>query len=169
MWWCKICHSHPHLADKTGVFQTGSNNSFIHSIIHYLLNEKSKGHMNKAWATAKKTSWLSKAEKSSCPLAYNGEEKTRFSVFLPTCPEAKHTHTSFVLLCWEYGFIAMAGSDNRGAYHSHEGKTQIVRSIAQTIIIEWGAQLQSAEFWRQICDKLSRRLFIVPVSNNREF
>ncbi|TNN51963.1 hypothetical protein EYF80_037870 [Liparis tanakae] len=59
-----------------------------------------------------------------------------------------------------------------GAYHSREGGTRIMQSIAHTISGELRAKLQSVEFWGLLFDiaKTEQEIvYIVSVSNNGEF
>lgn len=152
-----ICRSHPHLADKTGVFYTGSKNS-NHPLFDK--HEKSKEHMNVAQAIANKQA--SQEEIFSCPLArWLNEEQWQAlcNIFLLVFHKAKHARPmssyseDIPLLKW-------LGVNVRGAYHSREGGTWIMQSIAHTISGELRAKLQSAEFLGlRTSQKPSRRSF----------
>ena len=136
--WCKICRSNPQLADKTGAFFKGSKN-FNHPLFEK--HDKSKEHMNVAQAVANKQA--SREEISSRPLArwrvkLNEEQRQALSnIFLLAFHKAKHARPmssyseDIPLLKW-------LGVNVGGAYHSREGGTRIMQSIAHTINGEIG-------------------------------
>ena len=131
--WCKICRSNPHLADKTGAFYKGSKN-FNHPLFDK--HEKSKEHTNVAQAIANKQA--SREEMSSRPLArwrdkLNEEQRQAlFNIFLLAFHKAKHARP-MSSYSEDVPLLKRLGVNVGGVYHSREGGTRIMQSIAHTI------------------------------------
>ncbi|CAK6980187.1 hypothetical protein AMEX_G21 [Scomber scombrus] len=174
--WCKICRSHPHLADKTGAFYKGSKN-FNHPLFDK--HEKSKEHVNVAQAIANKQA--NREEMSSRPLArwrdklYEEQRQALFNIFLLAFHKTKHAcpKSSY---SEDIPLLKGLGVNVSGAYHSREGGTRIMQSIAHTISGELRAKLQSAEFWgllfdgsEDITQTEQEIVYIVSVSSNGKF
>uniref|UniRef100_A0A8C4ASG7 Uncharacterized protein n=1 Tax=Denticeps clupeoides TaxID=299321 RepID=A0A8C4ASG7_9TELE len=174
--WCKICRSHPHIADKSGAFYRGSKN-FNHPLFEK--HEKSKEHVNVAQVIANKQA--SREEMSSRPLnrwrdKLNEEQQQALSnIFLLAFHKAKHARP-MSSYSEDIPLLKRLGVNVGVAYHSREGGTRIVQSIAHTISGELRAKLQSAEFWGLLFDgseditKTEQEIvYIVSVSSNGEF
>lgn len=174
--WCKICRSNPHLADKTGAFYKASKN-FNHPLFDK--HEKSKEPTNVAQAIANKHA--SREEMSSRSLArwrdkLNEEKRqARFNIFLLAFHKAQHAHP-MSSYSEDIPLLKRLGVNVGGAYHSREGGTWIMQSIAYAISGELRAKLHSAEFWVLLFDgsedytKTEQEIvYIVSVSSNGEF
>lgn len=174
--WCKICRSHPHLADKTGAFYKGSKN-FNHPLFDK--HEKSKEHTNVVQAIANKQA--SREELSSRPLnrwrdKLNEEQRQAlYNIFLLAFHKAKRARP-MSSYSEDIPLLKRLGVNVGGAYHSREGGSRIMQSIACSISRELHAKLQSAEFWGLLFDgseditKTEQEIvYIVSVSNNGEF
>ncbi|KAG9280288.1 hypothetical protein AMEX_G21 [Astyanax mexicanus] len=174
--WCKICRAHPQLADKTGAFYKGSKN-FNHPLFNK--HEKSKEHATVAQAIANKQA--SREDIASRPLSRwrdkltDQQRQALFNVFLLAFHKAKHTRpmSSFAE---DIPLLKRLGVNVGTAYHSREGGTRIMQSIAHTISRELRAKLQAAQFWGLLFDgseditKTEQEIvYIVSVSTNGEF
>ena len=150
--WCKFCREHPHLPDKTGAFYKGSKN-FNHPLFDR--HEKSKEHTNVAQAIANKQA--SREEIACRPLTrwrdkLNEEQRQApFNIFLLAFHKAKHTRP-MSSYSEDIPLPKRLGVNVGGAYHSREGGTRIMQSIAHTISADLRAKLQSAEFWGLMFD-----------------
>lgn len=174
--WCKTCRAHPQLADKTGAFYKGSKN-FNHP--SFTKHEKSKEHTAVAQAITNKQA--SREDIASRPLSKWRDKLTEeqrqalFNVFLLAFHKAKHARpmSSFAE---DIPLLKRLGVNVGTAYHSREGGTRIMQSIAQTVSGELRAKLQAAQFWGLLFDgseditKTEQEIvYIVSVSSNGEF
>lgn len=120
-------------------------------------------------------------ELSSRPLArwqdkLNQEQRQALSnIFLLTFHKAKHARP-MSSYSEDIPLLKRLGVNVGGAYHSREGGTRIMETIADTISGELRAKLQSAEFWGLLFDgseditKTEQEIvYIVSVSGNGEF
>lgn len=173
--WCKFCRAHPQLADKAGAFYKGSTN-FNHPFFNK--HEKSKEHANVVQAIANEQA--SREEIASRPLSRWRDKLTEeqrqalFNVFLLAFHKAKHTRpmSSF---SEDIPLLKRLGVNVGTAYHTREGGTRIMLSIAHAISGELRAKLQAAQFWGLLFDgseditKTEQEIvYIVSVSSNGE-
>ncbi|KAF1391074.1 hypothetical protein PFLUV_G00064820 [Perca fluviatilis] len=118
---------------------------------------------------------------SSRPLArwrdkLNEEQRQAlFDIFLLAFHKAKHARP-MSSYSEDVPLLKRLGVNVGGVYHSREGGTRIMQSIAHTISGELRAKLQTAEFWGLLFDgaeditKTEQEIvYIVSVSNNGEF
>ncbi|KAG7455573.1 hypothetical protein JOB18_022097 [Solea senegalensis] len=139
--WCKMCRSHPQLADKTGVFYKGSKN-FNHPLFDK--HEKSKEHTNVAQAIANKHA--SQEEISICPLArwrdkLNEEQRQAlFNIFLLAFHKAKHarpmsSYSEDVPLLKRLGVnVGDGAAVNVGVYNGVVPKLRRLAAVGDTLV-----------------------------------
>ena len=145
--WCKICRSHPHLTDKTGAFYKCLKNFNPPLFDKHV---KSKEHMNVVQAIAnKQASW---EEMSSRPLTrwrdkLNEEQRQAlFNIFLLAFHKAKHTRP-MSSYSEDDLLLKRLGVNVGVAYHSCEGDTQIMQSIAHTSAGSYEQSCCLLNFW----------------------
>lgn len=172
--WCKICRDHPNLADKSSAFYIGTKN-FSHP--PFEKHEKSKEHVNIVQTIASRRS----SQDRSRPLdrwqdKINEEQRQALSnIFLLAFHKAKHARP---MRSFEEDVPLLQRLDvNVGtAYHSREGGTQIIETIAKTISSELHEKLKASEFWGLLFDgsadinKIEQEIvYIVSVSSDGEY
>ena len=167
--WCKICRENPNLADKSSAFYIGTKN-FSHP--PFDKHEKSKEHVNIVQTISQDRSrpldrWQDKINEE--------QRQALTNIFLLAFHKAKHARP---MRSYEEDIplLQRLGVNVGTAYHSREGGTRIMETIATTISSQLYEKLKAAEFWGLLFDgsedinKAEQEIvYIVSVSSKGEY
>ena len=149
--WCKLCRENPTLADKNSAFYIGTknfnhpafdkhaNSSEHQKVVNVIDNRRSEGQR----PSGPLDKWQDKLNEE--------QHQTLSNVFLLAFHKAKHARP---MCSYEEGIplLKRLGVNVGTAYHSREGGTRIMQTIAQTISSKLSEKLKEAEFWGVLFD-----------------